>query len=63
MTITLEALDNITNGELIKTMFPDCEEERRDDVIDVYGLSSFSVTFKTDWWDSKYKTMEGNNNG
>ena len=53
MTITLEILDNMTNGELIKTMFPDCEEERRDDVIDVYGLSSFSVTFKTDWWDSK----------
>lgn len=56
-----------SNGDVIKTLFPAIEAERRDDVVDVYGLSSFSVTFKQDWWDapyvgSKLSRRKGNNN-
>ena len=47
--------DYATNGEVIKSLFPSMEYERRDDVVDVYGMSSFSVTFKQDWWDTPYE--------
>ena len=59
--------DYATNGEVIASMFPNIEIEYRDDVVDVYGLSSFSVTFKQDWWDtpydcSKMSSRKGNEN-
>lgn len=44
----------LNNGDMIKAVFPNIDIERRDDVVDVYGLSSFSVTFKQDWWDAPY---------
>ena len=55
ITMNISKRGTVTNGDFIKAAFPDCEEEYRDDVVDVYGLSSFSVTFKADWWDSPYK--------
>ena len=50
--------DYATNGEVIASMFPNIEIEYRDDVVDVYGLSSFSVTFKQNWWDAPYERKE-----
>lgn len=50
--------ENATNGQMVMATFPNCEPEFRDDVVDVYGLSSFSVTFKRDWWDAKYELEE-----
>ncbi|MCR5669669.1 MAG: hypothetical protein K6G10_01570 [Butyrivibrio sp.] len=47
--------DNATNGKAIQKMFKGLDAERRDDVVDVYGLSSFSVTFTQEWWDTPYK--------
>lgn len=45
----------MTNGEKLVKVFPNIEPECRDDVVDVYGLSSFSVTFKQDWWNAEYE--------
>lgn len=49
-----------TNGDILRAMFPGIEVEYRDDVVDVYGMSSFSVTFKTDWFDAPYEDENGN---
>lgn len=51
-------LNHTTNGEMIASLFPNIDIEYRDDVVDVYGLSSFSVTFKQDWWDAPYEKGE-----
>ena len=50
-----------TNGDVIKTTFPDIEEEKvgDGDVIDVYGLSKGRVTFDTDFWEAPYKRKDG----
>ena len=48
----------MTNGEKIKSLFPDIEEEKLDDIIDVYGMSKCRVTFDTDWWNEEYKEIE-----
>lgn len=57
----------LNNGDMIRAVFPHIDIERRDDVVDVYGLSSFSVTFKQDWWDAPYdcsqlSSWKGNEN-
>jgi hypothetical protein len=49
-----------TNGDILRAMFPGIEVEYRDDVVDVYGMSSFSVTFKADWFDAPYEDEDGN---
>ena len=49
-----------TNGDILRAMFPGIEVEYRDDVVDVYGMSSFSVTFKADWFDAPYEDKDGN---
>lgn len=49
-----------TNGDILKAMFPGIDVKYRDDVVDVYGMSSFSVTFKADWFDAPYEDKNGN---
>lgn len=44
-----------TVGEIIQSVFPHIDFERRDDVVDVYNLSKYSITFTQDMWDIPYK--------
>ena len=46
----------ITNGDVIKAIFPNIDIEQIEDIIDVYGMSKCRVTYDTDWWNAPYKT-------
>mgnify|MGYP007112595270 CR=1 FL=1 len=48
--------EKVTNGDMIKALYPNIEEERIEDIINIYSLSEHSVTFDTDWWDKPYRT-------
>ena len=43
-----------TNADIIRTLFPGIEEEKIDDIVDVYGMSRGRVTFDTEFWESEY---------
>lgn len=45
----------VTNGDMIKALFPDIELEHIEDIINVYCLCEHSVTFDTEWWNSPYR--------
>lgn len=44
----------VTNGDMIKALYPSIEEERIEDIINIYSLCQHSVTFDTEWWDNPY---------
>lgn len=46
--------ENVTNGDMIKALYPNIEEERIEDIINIYSLCVHSVTFDTEWWDKPY---------
>ena len=48
--------EKVTNGDMIKALYPNIEEERIEDIINIYSLCEHSVTFDTDWWDKPYRT-------
>ena len=50
--------EKVTNGDMIKALYPNIEEERIEDIINIYSLCQHSVTFDTDWWDKPYRTEE-----
>lgn len=45
----------VTNGDMIKALYPSIEEERIEDIINIYSLCQHSVTFDTEWWDNPYR--------
>lgn len=45
----------VTNGDVIKAIFPNIDIEQIEDIIDVYGMSKCRVTYDTDWWNAPYK--------
>lgn len=51
--------NDVTNGEIIKTMFNTTEEHFYDEdrMVDVYGLdrSDDPSTFYADWWNALYE--------
>lgn len=47
--------DGMTNGDVIKALFPNIDIEQIEDIIDVYGMSKCRVTYDTDWWNAPYK--------
>ena len=52
--------DNATNGDVIKTMFPNTEVDDydygKDPVIDVYGIDDTEyITLRKAWWDALYQ--------
>ena len=53
----------ITNGDVIKAIFPNIDIEQIEDIIDVYGMSKCRVTYDTDWWNAPYKTESEGDNG
>ena len=48
---------DITNGEILKTIFPSITEEfnNRPDEIIVFGLDANEKIFQLDWWNALYK--------
>lgn len=53
-------LNNATNGEVIKALFPDARVDDydygKDPVIDVYGIDDTEyITVRKNWWNSLYK--------
>ena len=52
----VEIAGKITNGDMIKAIFPNIDTEQIEDIIDVYGMSKCRVTYDTDWWNAPYKT-------
>ena len=52
----VEVAGKITNGDMIKAIFPNIDTEQIEDIIDVYGMSKCRVTYDTDWWNAPYKT-------
>ena len=51
---------NVTNGDVIKALFPDARVDDydydEDPVIDVYGMDDTEyITFRKNWWNSPYK--------
>lgn len=46
--------EKVTNGDLIKALYPGIEEERIEDIINIYCLCDHRVTFDTEWWDDSY---------
>ena len=46
--------EKVTNGDMIKALYPSIEEERIEDIINIYSLCEHSVTFDTEWWDNPY---------
>lgn len=53
-----EMSEKVTNGDMIKALYPNIEEERIEDIINIYSLCQHSVTFDTEWWDKPYGTEE-----
>lgn len=51
----VEIAGKITNGDMIKAIFPNIDTEQIEDIIDVYGMSKCRVTYDTDWWNAPYK--------
>ena len=53
----VEIAGNLTNGDMIKAMFPniDVSVSGDGDIIDVYNLGVYCETFDTDWWNAPYK--------
>ena len=49
-----EKSEKVTNGDMIKALYPNIEEERIEDIINIYSLCKHSVTFDTEWWDNPY---------
>ncbi len=43
-----------TNADIIRKLFPGIEEEKIEDIVDVYGMSRGRVTFDTEFWESEY---------
>lgn len=56
----VEVAGKITNGDMIKAIFPNIDTEQIEDIIDVYGMSKCRVTYDTDWWNAPYKTENKN---
>lgn len=56
----VEIAGKITNGDMIKAIFPNIDTEQIEDIIDVYGMSKCRVTYDTDWWNAPYKTENKN---
>lgn len=52
----VEIAGKITNGDMIKAIFPNIDTEQIEDIIDVYGMSKCRVTYDTEWWNAPYKT-------
>lgn len=52
----VEIEGKITNGDMIKAIFPNIDTEKIEDIIDVYGMSKCRVTYDTDWWNAPYET-------
>ena len=50
--------EKVTNGDMIKTLYPKIELEVIEDIINVYSLCEHSVTFDTEWWEKPYRTEE-----
>lgn len=48
----------VTNGDVIKAIFPNIDIEQIEDIIDVYGMSKCRVTYDTDWWNAPYNNAE-----
>lgn len=57
----VEIAGNLTNGDMIKAMFPniDVSVSGDGDIIDVYNLGVYCETFDTDWWNAPYKADKG----
>lgn len=53
-----EKSEKVTNGDMIKALYPNIEEEHIEDIINIYSLCEHSVTFDTDWWNSPYAKGE-----
>ena len=51
--------EKVTNGDMIKALYPNIEEERIEDIINIYSLCEHSVTFDTEWWDAPYFAGKG----
>jgi hypothetical protein len=53
----VEIKGNLTNGDMIKTIFPniDASVSGDGDVIDVYNLGIYCQTFDTEWWNAPYR--------
>lgn len=50
--------ENATNGDVIKTMFPNIEiDEICDELIAVYKLDVMGTLFYRIWWDAPYKEL------
>lgn len=56
-TYPFSKLSNMTNGEILKTIFPSITEEfnNRPDEIIVSGLDVNEKVFQLDWWNKPYK--------
>lgn len=50
--------ENVTNGDMIKALYPNIELEVIEDIINVYSLCEHSVTFDTEWWEKPYRREE-----
>ena len=50
--------EKVTNGDMIKALYPNIELEVIEDIINVYSLCEHSVTFDTEWWEKPYRTGE-----
>lgn len=53
-------LDNATNGDVIKALFPNTEVDNydygKDPVIDIYGIDDTEyITLRKTWWNAPYK--------
>ena len=53
-----EMSEKVTNGDMIKALYPNIELEVIEDIINVYSLCEHSVTFDTEWWEKPYRTGE-----
>lgn len=51
-----EKSEKVTNGDMIKALYPSIELEVIEDIINVYSLCEHSVTFDTEWWEKPYRT-------
>ena len=57
----LDKFGNITNGDIIKAMFPNFEVIYHDNDIELYDKDSISAEVLYGWWNAPYKESEHDN--
>lgn len=59
MQIVIEKRGTVTNGDVIKAVFPNTTVVEHENKVDVLRLDGYTIFFK-EWWNAPYERSEEN---